>query len=123
MKTNIKTTNIELTDALSSYVDRKLKQVDRLLEPNDSSVLCEVEIGTSTRHHQSGEIFRAEINLRVGGKDHRAVSEKEDLYIAINDAKEQIIKNLKSGKAKRRTRFRRGSDAIKNILKGFGKGE
>lgn len=123
MKTNIKTVNIELTDVISDYVDKKLQQVDRLIETNDDSVLCEVEIGTSTRHHQSGKIFRAEINLRVSGKNFRTVSEKEDLYVAINEAKEDIIGALKSGKTKQRTRVRRGAGIIKNIIKGLGKSE
>jgi ribosomal subunit interface protein len=121
MKINIKTTNIDLTDTLSDYVDEKMDQVEKFLEPNDGSVLCEVEIGMTTKHHQSGKIFRAEINLRASGNNFRAVSEKEDLYIAINDAKEDVIESLKSHKNKQRARFRRGAEKIKNILKGFRK--
>ena len=121
MKINIKTTNIELTEALSDYVDQKIGQMEKFIEPNDDSVLCDVEIGTTTKHHQSGKIFRAEINLRVSGKNFRAVSEKEDLYVAINDAKEEIIETIKTSKTKQRTRLRRGSEKIKKILKGLGK--
>ncbi len=121
MKINIKTTNIELTEALSDYVDQKMGQMEKFIEPNDDSVLCDVEIGTTTKHHQSGKIFRAEINLRVSGKNFRAVSEKEDLYVAINDAKEEIIETIKTSKTKQRTRLRRGSEKIKKILKGLGK--
>ena len=121
MKINIKTTNIDLTEALSDYVDQKMGQMEKFIESDDGSVLCDVEIGTTTKHHQSGKIFRAEINLRISGKDLRAVSEKEDLYVAINDAKEEIIETIKSRKTKQRTKFRRGSEKIKNILKGFGK--
>lgn len=121
MKINIKATNIDLTQALSDYTNQKIGQIEKFIKLNDDSVLCNVEIGTSTKHHQSGKIFRAEINLRVVGKEFRSVSEKEDLYVAINDAKEEMIEIVKSSKTKKRTRLRRGSESIKNILKGFGK--
>ena len=121
MKINIKTTNIDLTEALSDYVDQKMGQMEKFIESDNNSVLCNVEIGMTTKHHQSGKIFRAEINLRVLGKDFRAVSEKEDLYVAINDAKEELIEAVKSRKTKQRTRLRRGSEKIKNIIKGFSK--
>lgn len=121
MKTNIKTTGIELTDALSSYVDEKVAQIEKVIDMSDESVLCEVEIGTSTKHHQSGEIFIAEINLHTAGKDYRAVSEKEDLYAAINDAKEQIMKSAKQHRTRLRTLLRRGSISVKKRIKGFKK--
>ena len=121
MKINIKTTSIDLTEALSDYVDQKMGQMEKFIESDDDSVLCNVEIGMTTKHHQSGKIFRTEINLRVAGDDFRTVSEKEDLYVAINDAKEEIIEAIKSRKTKQRTKFRRGAEKIKNILKGLGK--
>ncbi|MBU2460627.1 ribosome-associated translation inhibitor RaiA [Patescibacteria group bacterium] len=125
MKIKITTTNIDLTDALSSFVEEKMKHLDKLLKNDISadSVLCEVEIGINTKHHHSGKIFRAEINLHISGKILRVASEKEDLYIAINDAKEELKKSLTSYQSKQRTRFRRGTDAVKNIIKGFKKGD
>lgn len=120
MKTNVKTTGIELTDALSDYVDEKMSQIEKFLDSNDGSALCEVEIGVSTKHHKSGEIFRAEVNLHIAGGDFRAESEKEDLYIAINDAKEQIVQTVKGHRKKDRDMFRKGASVIINLLK-FGK--
>jgi ribosomal subunit interface protein len=120
MKTNVKTTGIELTRALSDYVDDKVGQLEKFLDPSDESILCEVEIGVSTKHHQSGDIFRAEINLRMAGNTFWAESEKEDLYVAINDVKEEIARAVKSQRTKDRTLFRKGASAIKNMLK-FGK--
>jgi len=121
MKINIKATNIDLTPALSDYVNQKMEQIEKFIETDKDVPLCEVEIGTTTKHHQSGNIFRAEINLDFSGKDFRTVSEKEDLYVAVNEAKEEIIEAIKSSKTKQRTKFRRGSEKIKNLLKGFGK--
>lgn len=119
MKTNLKTTGIELTEALSDYVDEKMAQIEKFVDPNDESVICDVEIGVTTKHHQSGEIFRAEINMHIAGGDFRAESEKEDLYVAINDAKEQIGNAIKEFRNKERGKKRRGAGMLKNLLKGF----
>ena len=121
MKTNIKTIGIDLTDAISSYIDEKVTQIEKVLDSTDESILCEVEVGTSTKHHQSGEIFIAEINLHTAGKDYRAVSEKEDLYAAINDSKEQIMTSVKQHRSRIRTLLRRGSISVKKRIKGFKK--
>jgi ribosomal subunit interface protein len=118
MKTNVKATNIELTEALSQYVDEKLLQVEKFVDAEDESVMCDVEIGVSTKHHQSGDIFRAEMTCHTAGKDFRAESEKEDLYLAINDTKEELIAGIKSYREKQRKLKKKGALALKNIIKG-----
>lgn len=119
MKINLKATGTPLTEALSNYVDEKMKQVEKLLDPKDESVKCDVEVGISTKHHHSGNIFRAEINLHTAGNNFRAESEKEDLFIAINDAKEEIIHAITSKKTKERVIFRKGAGEVKQMLKGL----
>ncbi len=121
MKTNIKTTGIDLSDALSSYVDEKITQIEKVIDMTDESVFCEIEIGKTTKHHQSGEIFKAEINLHTAGKEYRAVAEKEDLYSAINEAKEQVMKSARHHRSRLRTLLRRGSISVKKRVKGFKK--
>lgn len=121
MKINVKATGIELTPAISSYVDEKTEQISKFIDPSDATVLCSVEIGMISSHHHSGDIFKAEMNVHTASRQFRAVSEKEDLYIAINDAKEELIREVDSQKKKDRTLFRRGAKKIKNIVRGFGK--
>ena len=121
MKINVKTTGVEFTEALSDYVDDKVGQIEKFIDVNDESVICDVEVGVITKHHQSGEIFRAEINMHMPGKDLRAESEKEDLYLAINDAKEDMIQSVKAHKDKQQTLTRKGGGILKRILKGFEK--
>ena len=121
MRINIKATNMELTSAISSYVEEKLKSTEKfVLAHKNEEPLAEVEIGKTTNHHHSGEVFRAEVNLSVRGKQFRAVSEQADLYAAIDDMRTELVRELNSHKDKARTLFRRGAGAIKNILR-FGK--
>ncbi len=121
MQIKIKTTNIELTSALSAYVEEKIKSVEKFAPPHAEEVLlANVEIGKTTRHHNAGDIFCAEVMMTVRGKKYRAVSEKSDLYAAIDDVRNEIVRELNSNKEKNRTLVRRGAGMIKNLIR-FGK--
>ena len=118
MKINIKTTNMEGTAALSGYVEEKLQSVEKFTLPHESEdVVAEVEIGKINNHHQSGDVFRAEVNLRVRGKSFRATSEKSDLYAAIDDMRNELVREITSHKDKARTLVRRGGGIIKKMLR------
>lgn len=124
MTINIKATNTELTPAISAYVEEKVNGLEKFIITKDpDSVLANVEIGMSTKHHQSGKVFRAEINLHIGGKYMRAVSEQEDLYAAIDDMRDQIARGINEEKSKNRDMFRKGGAMVKDLLRGFKRGE
>ena len=114
MSITIKTTLIELTPALTDYTEKRLITLNKYTE----NPLITVEIGKTTMHHRHGDVFRAEVNLTNAlGRQYRAVSEKTDLYEAIDDVRAEIIRELKAGKSKTQTLFRRGSQKIKNLVK------
>jgi len=116
---NIKATNMELTPAISDYINKKIEMLEKFVDPNDTSVSANIEVGKTTEHHQQGDVFRAEINFSIGGKQFRAVSETEDLYAAIDEMKDDLAKSLLSNKGKQQTAFRKGASQLKNLLKGF----
>lgn len=117
MSINIKSTLIELTPALQDYTEKRLRTITKYTE---GDCLIEVEIGKTTNHHRNGEVYRAEVNVMTPlGKQYRAVSEKMDLYEAIDDIRSEIIREIKSGKSKNQTLFRRGSQKLKSLIKGM----
>lgn len=121
MKIKITTTNIEITGAIESYVDEKMRSVEKFAIPHENEVpVVSVEIGKTNNHHHSGDIFRAEANISVRGKHFRATSEKSDLYSAIDDMRNELVRELSSHKEKTRTLVRRGAGMIKNMLR-FGR--
>lgn len=121
MNTNIKVTNVELTPAISAYLDEKLSHLERFInEEVKDSVLAEVEIGKITRHHRAGEVYQAEINLSVQGKTFRAVATQEDLYAAIDVMKDEIISQIDASQKRHQTLVKKGGRAIKDMLRGFG---
>lgn len=114
MSITIKTTLIDLTPALSDYTEKRLSTISKYTE----NPFISVEIGKTTMHHRNGDVYRAEVNVTNAlGKQYRAVSEKSDLYEAIDDARTEIIRELKAGKSKTQTLLRRGSMRLKNLVK------
>ena len=117
MTVSIKSTNITLTPALKDYTEKRLGAITKY---TGGSAAITAEIGKTTEHHKSGDIFRAEVNVVTPlGKQYRAESEKADLYEAIDDVRTEIIRELSSAKDKNSTLFKRGAQKIKNLLKGL----
>ena len=119
MKINIKATGIKLTPAISSYVNKKISSIEKYFDKHSSDVVAQVEVGKSTKHHKTGDVFRAEVHIIGGGLDLYAVSEKDDLYAAIDILKDELVHNVVQSKGKRETLARRGALMMKNMMKGL----
>ena len=118
MNTSTKGINISLTPAISDYITKRLDKINKLIG-DDASVQCTVEVSRTTSHHHKGEIFRAEIRVVGSGRNIYATSEKEDLYMAIEDATDETLASLKSGKKKYLSFVRRGGATVKSMVKGL----
>lgn len=118
MNINIKTTGVTLSPAISDYVAKRLKKVAKIAG-RDPSVVCDIELGRTTEHHQKGNIFRAEIHIVGAGKNAYASAEEDDLYSAIDKVRDEILRELKSGKGKRISLIRRSGARVKNMIKGL----
>jgi len=104
MQIDIKGTNLELTQAIKDYVNEKIGGLEKFF---DQILEAKVEVGLTTKHHQKGKIFRAETNLEVPQKHIiRAEAEREDLYMAINEVKDELQIQLKKYKEKMRGNFK-----------------
>ena len=117
MNIKIRSKNFDLTPAINDYINKKISTLEKFFGTKEN-ILCEVEIGRTTMHHKSGDIFRAEVNIvEPGGGQIFAVAEKVDLYTAIDIVREEAEREIVSGKSKRNTLFRRGAIKVKNLLK------
>lgn len=110
---------MDLTEAINSYVNNRLSPIEKFTK--GSSVSCYVEVGKTTNHHKQGEVFKAEIDISFNGDRFFTSSEKEDLYAAIDDAKEEIVRRITRNKNKKRTLFKRGAMSLKKMIKGISK--
>jgi putative sigma-54 modulation protein len=117
MNIKIRSVSFEVTPAIDDYITKKISSLEKFLGTKDN-VLCEVEIGRTTMHHKSGDIFKAEINIvEPGGKQVYAKAEEEDLYAAIDIVRDEAEREIVSRKDKRTALFKRGAAKIKNLLK------
>ena len=119
MKYKIKATGINLSGDINDYLDKRLQSIEKLIDINNPTLLVEVELGRTTRHHQSGDFFRAEINLSIDGRSFRAVSEKESLDSAIDEIRDEMANVLRSYKGKQQSLFKRSGARIKEVLRKF----
>lgn len=115
MRIILKGTNVELTQELRDYVDEKIGGLDKFLKNVDGTLEARVELAKTTRHHQQGNIYRAEVNLDFSGKVLRVEEEREDLFSAIDGVEDELKRRIVSYKDKRNTEMRRGARIIKKI--------
>ena len=101
MRLIIKATNIDLSDALETYINQKIGGLDKFLKDFDPELVqARVEIGKPSRHHKSGFVYYAEVNLSLPGKLLRAESNHLDLRYAVNEAKNELEKQIEKYKNK-----------------------
>lgn len=109
-------TGIPSSSAVEEYIEKKLSFLEKLLAHyivKGSEVLFEVEVGKTTDHHREGDVYRAEINFSAGGVHLRAVAVKDDLYAALDEAKDEMQRELRRHKDKDLALVKRGGEAFK----------
>jgi ribosomal subunit interface protein len=100
MRAQIKATGLKLTPAITDYIQAKLDMLDKYLV-NQTVTNCDFEIALTTKHHQKGDIFQAEINLVLAGEHIFIQKTEADLYKAIDKVKDHVLESIKKYKDKR----------------------
>ena len=100
MKIDIKATNLDLTPALREYIEEKIGALTKFLKRWDPEGIVEawVEVGRTTKHHYKGNVFRAEVDLRLPGKILRAEDENFDIRVAIDRVRDKLRREIEKYK-------------------------
>ncbi|KKS45467.1 ribosomal subunit interface protein [Candidatus Azambacteria bacterium RIFOXYD1_FULL_42_11] len=117
MKIITKTKNFPLTPSIADYLEEKINSLDKFL-PKDESIFADVELAKTTRHHQKGDVFKAEVNLTIPGRLIRSVAEEWDLRVAIDKVKDELQRKIKGNKEKNISLYRKGARLFKRLLTG-----
>jgi len=117
---NTKATNITITPTIQTLLEQKFNPLGKLVY-DKGDTHCEVEL-EKTAEHQTGKIYRAEVNLYNGGKLYRVEATEEQIEQAIDAVRNELKNELQRAQGKRQSLMKRGSHAIKNMLR-FGKKE
>lgn len=116
MRITIKATGIEHTNAIDSYVTKSLKNLEKVLEPREKSVIARVDVGVTTKHRKAGEIFYAELTMHVKGKDVRAVATADSLYTAIDDMRDDVVREVTQYHDRLRAKVKSGARTMKRRM-------
>lgn len=118
MRIIIKTTNIQLNPQIEEYVYEKIGGLDKFLNHIEEELKeARVEIGRTTKHHQKGDIFRAEVNLSLGRNVLRSEAEEWNIKAAIDAVKDELEQEIKKYRGKQIARFKRGARVAKKLLR------
>lgn len=112
MKTTVKSTNLEVTPSLQTYIDSKMSTLEKMVQKFDTEggVSLHLEVARTTKHHLKGDVFMAEANLVLPGKKIRVVEKNSDIRKAIDILKHKLHAEIekfkeKTIKASRRTKW------------------
>ncbi|MEK7105492.1 MAG: ribosome-associated translation inhibitor RaiA [Patescibacteria group bacterium] len=90
----IKATNIELTEAIKAYVEEKFLSLAKLTVNYEPAATVDIEVGKESEHHQKGPFFKCEATMQIPGDVIRVDVADEDLYAAIDKAKDLLKDRL-----------------------------
>ena len=114
MKIIIKATNFELTPSIKEYIEIKIGSLEKFIKA--SFYEAWVEVGKTTHHHHKGQVFRAEVQLKLPGKGLRVESLKEDIHLAIDEVKDELQRELKQYQEKKISKTKKGARIFKEKL-------
>jgi len=118
IKINLKSTGMDLTDAIRDYVEKRVTNLGKLLSKVETEVLVEFEVAKTTHHHSNAkDLFKAECRVTFSGNDYYASVQDADLYAAIDRVKDMMFREIKRSKNRSRNLFVRGARKIKNSIK------
>jgi ribosomal subunit interface protein len=107
MEVKFLTTNLELVPSIRDYLNTKIKGLERYLKRYGSAPLMRVGLSRVSSHHSTGDIFKAELWLKIPSKPLYASAQCSQLKLAIDEAFKELKKQVLKDKTKRlEQRFR-----------------
>ncbi len=118
MRVTIHQKNLEVTPALSDFINSKLvKPLEKRLKKFESlSPLLEIEVARSTRHHHKGKVYHAEANLTLGGVLLRAEVDDEDVRTACDLLEKELLGELSKHLDKTRSVTKKNARSVKGVV-------
>ncbi len=109
--------NIPNSDAVRTYVEKHFTKFEKLIDKNINHEMY-ITLSKSTVH-QREDSYRVEINFKVNTEDYFVSVDNFDLFGAVDEAKDILMRDITKNHARRRTLFHRGARKIKDFTKGM----
>lgn len=111
----------ELTLELKTYIEKKLRSIDKLIDLNSDGVTGDIRLNKDSQGQKSGKIYRVEISFTTPGKKYGANAEGNSWNEAIDLAKDAVTRKISENKDKKQNLLKKGGTQVKNFLKKFSK--
>ncbi len=118
MDIRIKTKDYELTVATKKYLNARVAAIEKLLGSDAAVSRCEVEVGRAAGKQRHGDhLYFAEFTIRAPRrKPVRAVNNEPTVNAAIDNAKEEAVRQLKKQKSLKETAAKKEGARVKRKL-------
>lgn len=116
MKIITKSHEVEVTQAITNYLQEKFDSVKKHVG-NNENVEADVEFGKTTEHHKQGDIFRIKTNLKIGSTKIHVECVGADMYAVIDMTKEKLLDEIAHRKDKDVSLIRSSARKFKSIFK------
>ncbi|MEK7162667.1 MAG: HPF/RaiA family ribosome-associated protein [Patescibacteria group bacterium] len=120
MQLRIKATGFKLTAGLKIIAEEKLlapleKRMGREFGPEH---ILDVELAKTTQHHEEGRIWKCEVNLALPHETRTLYAQalSESLEAAIDEAKDELEREVREYKGKRASKFLRSARKLKEYF-------
>jgi ribosomal subunit interface protein len=117
MKIIIKTKNLDHSEALNDFIEKKFENLRKFVDDGKASTEVFVEIEKETKHHKKGEIFLVKAQAILLGKSIMAEVRGDDLFVAVGRAKEELKEEIEKNKLKKIDKSRRDARQSKEKTK------
>jgi ribosomal subunit interface protein len=119
MNVRIKTKDFELNGAVRKYLEVRTRALEKLLGADAAITRCEVEVGRAAGKQRHGDhLYFAEFLIRAPRrKPIRAVNHESTINAAIDNAKDEAMRQLRKQKTVKLASEKRAGAQVKRTLK------
>lgn len=118
MNVRVKGSHYEITEETSRYLDSRIDALQKLLGSDESQSRCEVELGIDAGGQRHGaNMYFAEFQIIYPGGSVRATNHSESINGAIDDAKEEVARQLRRERKLHIRMWRRSGAAFKKLIR------
>lgn len=119
MDIRIKTNDYQMTPEISDYVDERVAHIEKFLKGDAEQARMEVELSRVAGHHKhTDHMYFAEFQLiRPGVPVIVARNNEPTVNAAIDNAKAELLRQLRQGKQAHIRVWRKGGALAKRLLR------
>ena len=98
------------------YVEEKVLSLRKYVKKFEP-VKVAIELADNSGRHKQGPHFKCEFTVEVPGDVLRVETYDEDLYAAIDEAKDDLQRQMRRLKEKKKTRIKKGGSLWKKLMR------